>query len=486
MSLKLGRNDPCHCGSGKKYKKCHLPIDEQAHFASRISAPVEDAVQPPGPGADDTPGAVADWGDTPDALAQFSQVFKLADRSGLFERDPKLRRMFKENETLMTYLAHQEEIEAATEQLKPHQTEFERLCDDEAAYERQSRALFAEAAFAPFRFTAAELRQAFAEVGVPALDDPSSQTGERLRKALLLLATKERRDELSLRLLLLLPGYVREARHLDALIIESCALATAEEVHEPNPFLGRMFLFGLEAWGAQQDASRRAVLQEAGFQFGPEADPEAVESWLDQEISNPERAARWQRLVAAHPELQMASEDTSQLMNRKAVELLARPDAARLLLGPEEVEPWAATLEEKLQGMLEEIGPLEPGVMAAPAQTKQAFDQFYLPAIQDITKAIFTPERIRRLVGELRAYRKELVATGDRSAILCATSAIIYVERETEAHLNTFLVNLCAKSVMNFAAAADPNAAGDAAESQATPAQPTPTRIAPKPGVFAG
>jgi uncharacterized protein YecA (UPF0149 family) len=20
---KIGRNDPCHCGSGKKYKKCH-------------------------------------------------------------------------------------------------------------------------------------------------------------------------------------------------------------------------------------------------------------------------------------------------------------------------------------------------------------------------------------------------------------------------------------------------------------------------------
>lgn len=25
---KLGRNDPCHCGSGKKYKKCCLPADE--------------------------------------------------------------------------------------------------------------------------------------------------------------------------------------------------------------------------------------------------------------------------------------------------------------------------------------------------------------------------------------------------------------------------------------------------------------------------
>ena len=25
---KIGRNDPCHCGSGKKYKKCHWSIDE--------------------------------------------------------------------------------------------------------------------------------------------------------------------------------------------------------------------------------------------------------------------------------------------------------------------------------------------------------------------------------------------------------------------------------------------------------------------------
>ena len=24
-----GRNDACPCGSGTKYKKCHLPIDEQ-------------------------------------------------------------------------------------------------------------------------------------------------------------------------------------------------------------------------------------------------------------------------------------------------------------------------------------------------------------------------------------------------------------------------------------------------------------------------
>jgi preprotein translocase subunit SecA len=25
---RVGRNDPCPCGSGKKYKKCHMPADE--------------------------------------------------------------------------------------------------------------------------------------------------------------------------------------------------------------------------------------------------------------------------------------------------------------------------------------------------------------------------------------------------------------------------------------------------------------------------
>ncbi len=30
MTEKIGRNDPCHCGSGKKYKNCHLKIEQQA------------------------------------------------------------------------------------------------------------------------------------------------------------------------------------------------------------------------------------------------------------------------------------------------------------------------------------------------------------------------------------------------------------------------------------------------------------------------
>jgi len=38
---KIGRNDPCHCNSGKKYKKCCMASDEAA---DRAAQPVQPAV----------------------------------------------------------------------------------------------------------------------------------------------------------------------------------------------------------------------------------------------------------------------------------------------------------------------------------------------------------------------------------------------------------------------------------------------------------
>ncbi len=38
---KPGRNDPCHCGSGKKYKRCHMEADLQAQrqASGHVEAP---------------------------------------------------------------------------------------------------------------------------------------------------------------------------------------------------------------------------------------------------------------------------------------------------------------------------------------------------------------------------------------------------------------------------------------------------------------
>jgi hypothetical protein len=53
VEANLGRNDPCHCGSGKKYKQCHLAEDEAKARAERAtaaeSAPATDAEASTGP-----------------------------------------------------------------------------------------------------------------------------------------------------------------------------------------------------------------------------------------------------------------------------------------------------------------------------------------------------------------------------------------------------------------------------------------------------
>ena len=44
---KIGRNDPCWCGSGKKYKKCHMASD-----LSGETMPTDDSDNPPEPSAE--------------------------------------------------------------------------------------------------------------------------------------------------------------------------------------------------------------------------------------------------------------------------------------------------------------------------------------------------------------------------------------------------------------------------------------------------
>lgn len=36
MNKKIGRNDPCSCGSGKKYKQCCLKKDQVKHMTKDI------------------------------------------------------------------------------------------------------------------------------------------------------------------------------------------------------------------------------------------------------------------------------------------------------------------------------------------------------------------------------------------------------------------------------------------------------------------
>jgi len=50
----VGRNDPCHCGSGRKYKHCCLEKDEAKARTARAKAAAK-AAKTAAPPAEDTP-----------------------------------------------------------------------------------------------------------------------------------------------------------------------------------------------------------------------------------------------------------------------------------------------------------------------------------------------------------------------------------------------------------------------------------------------
>lgn len=82
--MKVGRNDPCHCGSGKKYKKCCLPADE-AKMPAVVEPPHAKltAAEPPAPVAPPPPKPVDPRQAAIDlALKQRYEQFKVADLDG--------------------------------------------------------------------------------------------------------------------------------------------------------------------------------------------------------------------------------------------------------------------------------------------------------------------------------------------------------------------------------------------------------------------
>ena len=70
-----GRNEPCHCGSGKKYKQCHLEKDEAARRKTRTKEE-EKAGKGKEAEAAEAPAADASKGAAPPGRHQTHQPWK--------------------------------------------------------------------------------------------------------------------------------------------------------------------------------------------------------------------------------------------------------------------------------------------------------------------------------------------------------------------------------------------------------------------------
>src|SRR5438067_761940 len=112
---KVGRNDPCHCGSGRKYKKCHLEADQRNRAANPMRPLDSEAGPPPAP-----------------LEIVSKQLSKLSrNRSGA-ARD--LAETLAKTKAILNYLQHEGEIDAAAAELEEHRLEFEELSEDQEAY----------------------------------------------------------------------------------------------------------------------------------------------------------------------------------------------------------------------------------------------------------------------------------------------------------------------------------------------------------------
>src|SRR6266516_4373435 len=168
-----GRNDPCHCGSGKKYKKCHLDADQRSHSGIRQSQP---RLELPA-------GYVA--------VENMAKLLRRLSEQGSARERKEFAELLSKTEPLLEYLERREEIEAASAKLEAHRSEFEELAADWDRFMDLTEAVFAEECFAPLRFTASEVQSAFDHVGYPATLSPDDRTVEILRAAILRVANQE-------------------------------------------------------------------------------------------------------------------------------------------------------------------------------------------------------------------------------------------------------------------------------------------------------
>lgn len=403
----LGRNDRCHCGSGKKYKHCHLEADRQLESeAMRAALPEE-----PPPSPDD--------------------ITELLDNTLA---------------PLTAYLARQEEIEAALRALKPHHKEFDRSWEDAQAFALRITALFKDDRFKDLRFTADEIELAFEEVGYPQ-DAVDEEAGVAIiRDAILHLADQDRRSQLSLGVAWHLPDFVAEGRFMDACLIEQMATDTLAQPDASNAFLFAMFLHGYDEWIEQVNEEEDLLAEEIGVSRESLEDMNADEfdAWQEMMLKDPVQKAKMEAFIQSNPDFQAKLLKKLDQAEVESIKLLDRPDAGFLLLSPETVEPWFLELCQRLESLVAVSQPPAPPEAAAPPGSMQTI---LYSLVHEMAQSVFTPERIQQLLAQLRQYRGELLDSGETMAASQAQAAIILVSEEVNPGTNYFLASICFASL---------------------------------------
>ena len=431
----VGRNDPCPCGSGRKYKRCCLAEAERRAAQKRESVPElgEDApsVAPP-----------ADL----DQLSGMMQ--KLARKTSSGKERALYEDLLAKTQPIIDYMKQQPAIEAAAQAIEAQRVDFEKLVEDQETYNKRTRLLFAEERFVSLRFTVDDVERAFNEVGRPTPGSSDDSFVATVRKAILHLADKDRRSWSAMSLLMLMPDYVAANRPLDAWILQHCSYLTRAACDDSNPFLFQMFSHGYEGWVAEEHVREEALLRQVGMDRSrlERMSMEEIDAWLQEQEADPTQRARLEKLLLANPAQRAQAEANLQQSERDAHKLLERQDVSHLFLSPDEIQPWLPELNEAVASVYAQFSDLTTPSPSAAAG--EAFMGARLPLVREMIAELFTPERIGSLAAQLKTYRNERFAAGDKRAAELANGAHIYVKNEDEPGCNQFLCILGYLSIM--------------------------------------
>jgi len=414
--MNLGRNDPCHCGSGKKYKKCHLAEDEKAEREARME--------------------------------------ELASELGE-----------EEMMTMVQFAKSRADIEQALKQLERHRSEFEKLLEDEAALSERATRLFSEPMFEPLWFSADELAQAIEPFG--AVDNISDAEGAaKACEAIDSIATEDKRKLLGTRLSLLLPELVGAKRFDDAWIVQLSAVSMMEDPGQPNEFLVTMFRKGMERWVRLDEEREREQLRAMGLtrERLDSMNMEDLDHWVESLRADPARCAELEAQLRSRVSPR-AMDQTIQHAELGALDLIEEEELVELLPRCEEAEQWSGPLHERFLTILDKY----PGAPAPIPENHPAAKEI-ATLIWDISSemaaAILTPDRLKELVAAFRKTRDERFSAGEKKDAACLGAALALFERTTSPGEDPFLVQLCYSGIRLWARLSSEEGQADLSVSQ--------------------
>lgn len=435
----IGRNAPCPCGSGRKYKKCCLAADEAAARRERAEAAAAEAI------ADEPEvDALPEFGGNVFSPEPWKLLRKHLPKSARGELAPILEQM----QELAEYETKRPEIEAAQDELEAYRDEYERLTQDPGAFMDRAEKLFAEPPFEAMRFSVAELERAFKSVDYP----PSAGSAKFVAfagRVVDFLVDDAQRTVLARRLVCLVPDYVADERYLDAWIIQHNFILVCEPPEGGcSPFLLCMFMHGLRQWRQARDRDERELFGQLGFDPGTirQQGYEGLDALLNNAGTRQDGMEVVERFLDSHPQLAAQMQARCREAEDAAAELLQRDEGQSLLLDDAEIEPWLQPLSERIAAHPELVESALTGKKPSEQLTK-VFAQVVVGVASEMTADIFTSKRLRRLRDDIEALRKRFEHDG-RDESLALSGMLMAATVSTLAAESHVLNRLCLFSIM--------------------------------------